>query len=101
MRILLASTSGEEGESQVLIISRSLSRSRSLPYRALGCVCLTSVGRHLSEEVIDRCTRRYLDTVTNGFYYLMDGNQGWKKKVNQDSEVAATHHHYHNVAVTH
>uniref|UniRef100_A0A915BE61 La-related protein 1 n=2 Tax=Parascaris univalens TaxID=6257 RepID=A0A915BE61_PARUN len=43
----------------------------------------------------------YLDTVTNGFYYLMDGNQGWKKKVNQDSEVAATHHHYHNVAVTH
>lgn len=42
-----------------------------------------------------------MDTATNGFYYLMDGNQGWKKKVNQDSEIPATHHHYHNVAVTH
>ncbi|VDM45703.1 unnamed protein product [Toxocara canis] len=42
----------------------------------------------------------YLDTVTNGFYYLMDGNQGWKKKVNNlDSEFSGTHHHYHNVAV--
>ncbi|VDK50443.1 unnamed protein product [Anisakis simplex] len=56
---------------------------------------------------------RYLDTTTNGFYYLMDGNQGWKKKVSTNSvnittnnngvenELAtSTHRHYHNVVAS-
>ncbi|VIO92401.1 La domain containing protein [Brugia malayi] len=39
----------------------------------------------------------YLDTASNGFYYQLEGNQGWKKKVNSDGDFAGTHHHYHNI----
>ncbi|EJW88396.1 hypothetical protein WUBG_00691 [Wuchereria bancrofti] len=39
----------------------------------------------------------YLDTASNGFYYQLEGNQGWKKKVDSDGDFAGTHHHYHNI----
>ncbi|EFO27659.1 hypothetical protein LOAG_00812 [Loa loa] len=39
----------------------------------------------------------YLDTASNGFYYQLEGNQGWKKKVDSDDDFAGTHHHYHSI----
>ncbi|KAM3722858.1 La-related protein [Dirofilaria immitis] len=39
----------------------------------------------------------YLDTASNGFYYQLEGNQGWKKKVDSDGEFIGTHHHYHSI----
>ncbi|VDN06839.1 unnamed protein product [Thelazia callipaeda] len=40
---------------------------------------------------------QYLDIASNGFYYQLEGNQGWKKKVSTDGDFAGTHHHYHNI----
>uniref|UniRef100_A0A0N4VJW9 La-related protein 1 n=1 Tax=Enterobius vermicularis TaxID=51028 RepID=A0A0N4VJW9_ENTVE len=38
---------------------------------------------------------RYLDSASNGFYYQLEGKQGWKKKVNTGADPTGTHHLYH------
>ncbi|VDK76312.1 unnamed protein product [Onchocerca ochengi] len=40
---------------------------------------------------------KYLDTASNGFYYQLEGNQGWKKKADSDGDFVGTYHHYHSI----
>lgn len=37
---------------------------------------------------------RYLDSASNGFYYQLEGKQGWKKQINITSDTAGAHRLY-------
>ncbi|VDN18676.1 unnamed protein product [Gongylonema pulchrum] len=47
------------------------------------------------------CSSMYLDSASNGFYYQLEGNQGWRKKANTDGNPIGTHRHYHSVPFVH
>lgn len=74
------------------------------PPSLLGCVQIPppvfgSNNDHINEYVEEDYW--YLDDTSNGFYYQLEGNQGWKKNLNTEGEVPGTHRLYHTVPATH